>query len=392
MAAATTWTDEERRVVLRLLERTDLRCREVAEAVGVSARTVRRWRARARAGQPLSHRVGRRPKPVSRERRQQVIGMLFDLGPYAGVAVLRAACKAVPYRQIARLKRRFLRVLTRRLGWWRKRLEWLRAGAVWAMDFTKPKKATLGGGRGRLLHVRDLASGAELLVLPCRGERSSVVCAALSVLFLALGVPLLIKMDNGPGFKAGATQDLLAERAVTALYSPTYTPSYNGACECGGGSLKRRIAYQAYLRGDPGRWTDADLEAAQRQANTTARPWGATGPTPAERFHARRPIEPEEREAFQETRAAEITNMLETHKEQSSRMPTCSEQAAVLRTTTFCMFLTRTRHPARSRPAEGRRSARRGGSAVPASHAHRFSGIRPARTTALASPSGNLPH
>ena len=56
-----------------------------------------------------------------------------------------------------------------------------------------------------------------------------------------------------------------------------------------------------------------------------------TGPTPAERFHARRPIEPEEREAFQGTLDAEITNMLETHKEQSSRMPTCSEQAAIER-------------------------------------------------------------
>lgn len=121
--------------------------------------------------------------------------------------------------------------------------------------------------------MRDLASGAELLVVPCRGERSSVAPAALTVLFLALGVPLLLKMDNGGAFTVGATRTLMTEHEVVPLHSPTYTPSYNGSCERGGGTLKRRTAYQAYLRGDPGCWTEADLAAAQRQANTTARPW-----------------------------------------------------------------------------------------------------------------------
>ena len=156
----------------------------------------------------------------------------------------------------------------------------------------------------------DDGGGAELLVMPCRGERSIAVRVALSVLFLAMGVPLLIKMDNGGAFRDAATTTLLNERGVVALYSPTYTPSYNGSCERGGGTLKIRIAHQAYLRGDPGRWIDADLVAAQHQANTTARPWGATGPTPAERFRARRPIGPVEREAFQRTRDAEIANMV----------------------------------------------------------------------------------
>jgi len=329
-AASTILDDGMRRLALRMLERLDRTCREMAEAVGVSVRTLRRWRQRERDGQSLSRAAGRPPTPVDREQRQGVIRALIKLGPYAGVPAIRALCKKVPYRQIAKMKRRFARVLQRRWGWYRKRLVWLRAGAVWAMDFTKPK-AKLPEGDDRLLHVRDLASGSELLVVPCRGERSSMVRAALTVLFLALGVPLLIKMDNGGAFTAEATQTLMAEHGVVALYSPTYTPSYNGSCERGGGVLKRRIAHQAYLRGDPGRWTDADLAAGQRTANTTARPWGATGPTPAERFRARRPIAPEEREAFQRTRDAEITNMVETHKEQSRRMPTCSEHADIER-------------------------------------------------------------
>jgi len=243
------------------------------------------------------------------------------LGPCAGVGVLRGLFPDVAYRTLAKMKRRFARVLQRRFGWYRKRLRWLRAGAIWAMDFTRPK-ARLGGGNGHLLHVRDLASGAELHVEPCRGERSSVVRAALTALFLAVGAPLLIKMDNGGAFTARSTQALLEEHDVAALFSPTYTPSYNGSCERGGGTLKQRIGHQAYQRRDPGRWIDADLVAAQRQANTTARPWRATGSTPAERFRARRPIAPVEREAFQRTCDAEIASMVETHKEQSCKMPT----------------------------------------------------------------------
>ena len=329
-AVSIVWDDGMRRLALQMLERVDSTRREEAESVGVSARTLSRWRKRERAGQPLSCPAGRPSTPVDREERQGVIRALIELGPYAGVPAIRALCKKVPYRQITKMKRRFARVLQRRWGWYRKCLTWLRAGAVWAMDFTKPK-AKLPEGNGRLLHVRDLASGAELLVMPCRGERSIAVRVALSVLFLALGVPLLIKMDNGGAFRDAATTTLLNERGVVALYSPTYTPSYNGSCERGGGTLKRRAAYQASIRGDPARWTEADLAAALRQANTTARPWGATGPTPAERFRARQPIAPEEREAFQRTRDAEIANMVETHKEQSRRMPTCSERAAIER-------------------------------------------------------------
>lgn len=328
-AAARTWTDDARRAAVQMLETLDLRASRVAAALGVSERTLRRWRARVRTGAAPTRPVGRRCRPVAREHRQAIIRALLQHGPRVGVAVLRALCDEVPYRQIAALKRRFCRVLVRRWGWYRRRLRWLRAGATWAMDFMRPKGPKLGRGRGQLLHVRDLASGATLLVLACRGERSGVVCAALGVLFLALGVPLLIKMDNGSGFRAHETQAELARHGVTALYSPPYTPSYNGSSECEGCSLKRRIAHQALARGDPGHWTHEDLVAAQRQANTTARPWGATGPTPAEGFAARTPITDEERAAFQRTRDREIANLVETHEERNGKMPTCSQHAAI---------------------------------------------------------------
>lgn len=331
-----TWSAETARAaieVFKSLGGTAQARKAVAEAVGRSERTIWRWWKRFRDGEPLLCPPGRRELRVARKERQKVIRLLFERGPRTGVPVLRALCPRVPYRQIAKLKRRFLAVLRHRWGWYRRRLIWLRAGATWAMDFTAPS-ATLPGRSRRLLHVRDLASGAELLVLPCPGERASVVGTALAVLLGALGIPLLIKMDNGKAFTAGSTRALLQAHGVTALYSPTYTPQYNGACERAGGGLQERTAYEALRQGHPGVWTEADLHVAWMQANTEARPWGATGPTPAEVFRVRVPIRPAKRAAFQRTRAAEIETMVETHKETSGRMPTCREQAAIDRLAT----------------------------------------------------------
>jgi hypothetical protein len=218
--------------------------RRVAAAVGVTERTLRRWAQRRRAGEPLARPRGRRPTPVARHRRQAVIGALLRLGPCAGVPVLRGLFRDVPYRTLAKLKRRFARALRRRRGWYRQRLRWRRAGGAWATDFTHPA-ARLPGTSHRLCLVRDLASGAQLAATPCRGERARVVGAVLAALFVALGPPLVLKHDGGGAFRAHATTALLREHSVVPLRSPPRTPQYNGACERSGGTFKQRVAYVA---------------------------------------------------------------------------------------------------------------------------------------------------
>ncbi|MHC4934458.1 MAG: transposase, partial [Planctomycetota bacterium] len=106
--------------------------RKVALAFGVTERTLRRWAQRQRSGESLVKKRGRPPEPVAREQRQGLIAALWKLGPCAGVKVLRGLFRSVPYRTIAKLKRRFVSILQRRHGWHRKRLRWRRAGAVWA--------------------------------------------------------------------------------------------------------------------------------------------------------------------------------------------------------------------------------------------------------------------
>ena len=307
--------------------------RKVAAALGVSERTLRRWAQRRRNGVPTVDRRGRRPEPVARSRRQGLIAAMLRLGPCAGVNVLRGLFGDVPYRTIAKLKRRFARVLQRRRGWYRRKLKWLRAGAVWAMDFTHPE-AALDHGDNRLCLVRDLGSGAQLAAVPCRGERALVVCLVLAVLFCVLGPPLVLKHDGGGAFWAPATCALLRAHGVVALRSPPHTPQYNGSCERSGGTLKQRIAHVAWARGHPDRWTQADIAEALLAANTTARPRGANGPTPAEAWAVRRPITRRERQTFKRTRRRAIARLLRTHDTEHGRMPRCAERAAILRKAT----------------------------------------------------------
>ncbi len=305
----------------------------IAKELGVTPQTIRRWVKRVREGKPVYRSPGPKPKDVPRQRRQAVIGSLVRLGPFAGVAVLRGLFESVPYRRLAQLKRRFVCVLKRRYRWYSKRLEWLRAGAVWAADFTKPK-ARLEHGMKQLLLVRDLASGAMLAAVRCRTENARVAGGALLALFVSLGAPLVLKLDNGSAFVAGATQALLAEYGVMPLHSPPRTPQYNGSCERAGGCYKQRVAHEALLRGHPGVWTDRDLQGALLLANATARPRGARGHTPAQALLARKRVTRAERYAFARTRRAHVAAGLKQFRKEGGRMPTCSQRAAIDRKAT----------------------------------------------------------
>ncbi|MDA1195945.1 MAG: DDE-type integrase/transposase/recombinase [Planctomycetota bacterium] len=307
--------------------------RAVARAYGVDERTVRRWEQRVREGKPVYEDPGRPPDEVPRARRQTLIRAMLKLGPHAGVPTLRAQFADVPYRFLAKMKRRLTRAITRRRGWYRKRLRWLRAGAVWATDFTKPA-AGLWQEQDRLFLVRDLGSSAQLAAVACRGERGRTARAVLLSLFLLFGAPLALKSDNGSAFRAHQTTELLAAHGVTPLFSPPYWPQYNGACERSGGTFKARVEYRARLRGRPGCWLPEDVDDALRVANTTARPWGATGPTPAEALRGRTPVTQSEREAFQATRARAIKNAVQTFKAETGTMPTCSQHATIDRKAT----------------------------------------------------------
>lgn len=305
----------------------------LAGVLGVAERTIRRWELRVREGKPVYEKRGPKADDVPRAERQKLITAMISLGPHAGVPTLRGLFDDVPYRFIARMKARLARVILRRYRWYRRRLEWLRSGAVWAADFTRPK-AGLWQGKDRLFLVRDLGSGAQLAAVACRGEKAKVACAVLLALIALFGAPLILKKDNGGAFRSHALQAVLDEDGITPLDSPPYTPEYNGACERSGGNFKQRVTHIALIQGRTDHWLPRDIDEALLVANTTSRPNGATRPTPAEAFEDRRQITKRERMAFKQTRRAEIESALRTFKRENGRMPTCSERASIDRKAT----------------------------------------------------------
>lgn len=303
----------------------------VASVLGVSRRTLRRWLARWRRGRLAPRALGRPRKWGKRSDRQGVIATLFALGRSAAVKAVRAMHSKVSYRVIGEMKRRLLRAKQRRAPWYLKRLEWIRAGSVWAMDFTKPK-ARLSRGNTRLFCVRDLASGYRLASVPCVGERASVADRVLKALFALFRAPLVLKRDNGSAFRAGRVRSLLREHGVTTLASPTYWPPYKGSCERSLGWLKIRAAHVAEIAGHAGTWNDGDVERARVQANRTLRTWGVHGPTPEEAFEKRASITKTKREAFKRLCRQNKRALLKTYEIEFGTMPAQPALSSIERT------------------------------------------------------------
>ena len=141
----------------------------------------------------------------------------------------------------------------------------------------------------------------------------------------------MLKSDNGSAFIAAEVEAVLARWGVGQLFSPPRMPRYNGSCEAGIGSMKTRTHHQAARRGHPREWTCDDAEAARQQANQTARPWGACGPTPEEAWRGRPPLGAEERAAF----AATVRRLEREAREEQGYAPEATldrtAQAAVSR-------------------------------------------------------------
>lgn len=229
--------------------------------------------------------------------------MLEEEG-YLGMPTLRAECPDLPPCELRDLRLaygRYFRATHRRSV---ARLTWHGAGYVWAMDHVHPKKPLNDGSRA-VFAVRDLGSGAQLAWHAVPDETSDSAAIVLQSLLDCYGPPLLFKSDNGSAFKGQEVRGLRETYDIAWLPSPPYMPWYNGSCEAANYSQEKRTAHFAR---HADRWTVAALEAARRQANRLARPQGHRNPTPAERWDARTPVPPAQRQQF---RAA-----IERHQQQ----------------------------------------------------------------------------
>ncbi|HVH78924.1 MAG TPA: DDE-type integrase/transposase/recombinase, partial [Stellaceae bacterium] len=239
LAAAGTWARKQ-----------GWRFPVVAARLKVSERSLRRWSGRGQGLVARGRPVVRPPLAV----RQDVLMQLAESGPGVSVARLRAAFPQVSRAELVDLRERYRRLWRQRGRGRMARLTWTQAGVVWAADFAGPPEL-IEGRYPRLLSVRDLASGMQLAWRPMSGESATETCGVLRGLFDEHGAPLVLKMDNGPAFRSEELERMLSPQGVAVLYSPAYTPSYNGSVEAGVGGMKGRTAMQAWLRGVSGSWT-----------------------------------------------------------------------------------------------------------------------------------------
>ena len=268
-----------------------------ARCMGLSPSALSRWMRRWKEDRMTLRPRGRPVEDLDRETREDILTVFSLMGPHASLAALRDLFPQVARRALDNLLERCRSVYRRRKRWLVHTLRWTRPGTVWAMDFTEPP-APIDGQYRYLLLVRDLASGRQLLAMPCHGEGAGVVVDVLRMLFEHEGRPLVLKMDNGSAFISESVATLLREHGVLALFSPPGTPAYNGSVEAGIGSLEVRAFYQSARHDRPGEWTCDDVAAACRQANDTAHPWGLGRPTPETAWKARVPITENDARAF----------------------------------------------------------------------------------------------
>jgi transposase InsO family protein len=273
---------------------------EAARRLGLAERTLRQWEY------DLDHRpesapsLGRPLADSGTEQQQAVVSLLNQCGPGISVATLRHHFPIVARNELTELLRCYRQA-------WRTQhrraphiLRWLRPGTVWAMDFAEAPRP-IDGRFDYLLAVRDLASGRQLLWRPIEADNAEVVIRELTPLFMSHGAPWVMKTDNGSAFIADPLTRFLGRWQCLSLFSPPYTPSYNGSIEAAIGSLKTRSERLAAQLAHPGRWTSAVVEAARQEANTTARPRRLRGATPDDVWFHRQPLTAGERDQFRAT-------------------------------------------------------------------------------------------
>lgn len=273
--------------------------RETATCLELAPRTLRLWEQRHRAPPCAPAPRGRPCRDATPERRSEVRELLTELGPHAGLPLLYHLFPDVARGELQELQAlERLRRRSRRSEYARQ-LQWHHVGAVWAVDYAEPPQP-IDGVYSALLSVRDLASGRQLAWLPVPQATAEQAAACLEALFHEHGPPLVLKSDNGSPFTADETARLLAVRQVVPLFSPPYTPRYNGACEAGIGSLKTRTHHLAAYDGRPGRWSCEDVEAARRMADEEQYPRRLGGLTAAEAWQGRTPPTADERRRFRD--------------------------------------------------------------------------------------------
>lgn len=272
-----------------------------AAALGIHPRTLRRWEEGFELKRGIWVPRGRRVERSSLESREGVALAAELFGPGVSARLLLRLFDRMPRREVIEILTEYRLAYAREHPLLLQALSWRWPGAVWAMDHAVapgPK----GERKGRILAVRDLGSGYQILWLLVEDETARVVIGALKRCFEVCGAPLVLKSDSGPAFISRVMAGFLRSCEVKHILSPPRRPQYNGSVEASIRWLKVRTEREARAAGRPGAWRREDMERARREANAALRRRVGVA---EELWLAREPIGEDVRRAFTATVARE---------------------------------------------------------------------------------------
>ena len=198
----------------------------LANQVGLSYRTLMRWKRRLANGQAAVEKRG--PKKVRPLNLNELKAKIRDLDHGAkrsrGTGRLHGAyAGCISRRELNQLVRQARRETNRRRKAEACRVRWLRPNLAWAIDDCR-KSDTAVSGTLHLHNLTDLCSRYKLPPiasgqLPCGEE----VAGHLAHLFDRFGPPLFCKRDNGGNLNHTTVDEVLEDAWVIPINSPPYT-------------------------------------------------------------------------------------------------------------------------------------------------------------------------
>ena len=196
--------------------------------VGRSAQTLRRWRARKRAGRRLVERTGPKGcKVPDATAVARVVVQVRELHGLVGAASLAHAIEGVSRRQAAAIKRATLTAMERERIDSCGRVTVLQPGVVRGFDAMEVHAS----GRWWALISADAAVPYRTSALVTPSYNGRAVAEAVERDFEQHGAPLVWRADRARSHGTDEVTEVLERNGVLVLHGPPHHPRYYGQLE-----------------------------------------------------------------------------------------------------------------------------------------------------------------
>jgi hypothetical protein len=203
--------------------------RLTALVLGLSQATIRRWRARAGAAQPIRQRPGPGPRgPASLAIVAAVAHVVRETRGLAGASSLRHCVPGVSRRQAATIKRATLTAIERERVGRARRVTCVVPGVV--RGFDAMHQCTTEGAHYALVFA-DAAIPYRTIIDVTAAYDADAVAAALRHDIASHGAPYVYRADRCRAHQAPAVRRVLEEHGVLLLHGPPRHPGYYGQLE-----------------------------------------------------------------------------------------------------------------------------------------------------------------